>query len=1041
MADEPPIQESPIPGSPAGRSPGPVESPRSPTSRSSRLDGRTASGTSVGSFAVKPGVIERSGSFSQMGSVAEERGSGYDAAGNANTGSGFLHCCCFVPIAVLRALFYVKYYEELLRSEGVSDRVLYDKLARFFSLVGVVGAFFAAVSHVGFVEEPQPAGLLGGNDRAWWFKGYAVSFFAAVMCSLACSFVALMLLVLIAHAPPNKIRRFVGKVKWLISGPVHLLFAGFVGITIALVFLTRITYGDTEVVWKLAACGLALCLLVLLGFTLYVGLREHTMEGTNHEQPHPGCFRRVLGFFTVARYHQKMIASGIDEEHAFGRFTTMWTTVSLVASIIGGCSFEALWLRPNAADPLVNTTGDSRTIHATAFYASLALNMYAVLNATLMMVMSVFFASKQGMHKLLYRVVYVVNFPMVFLCLGWCAFATGVPFFAQGIYGSESSSWKVSLMAAGFCGLLFIIVSVYRFAYSGSNTVSPTGEPAPPPRGGFTHSIFNWLTLSDQLERMVNSELPEDRLYTRMAQLWSVTAITSALLVFVCTVTLQTFAQYPNSEDHIPVFAASVCLGLFFCLMSVFISVAFQHFMVTVPHGSLREWLGSKSNFVFLPVICLGLCVASLAVGLAVAALAIYSNYLFIIGVSLGGGTMVVMGLLRLAASKAVPSKEASDSELSTIRDESFRKRTLLSWFTRADLFSLLIDSSIDEAELFDRLQSLLDGVTLVAALLTLLSLDAFREDPTYNDVTKKSDGSGAELDGYATAALAALTANVVTLLMGTYYNYMLCLVPANAVRKFLHNMRHLMFLPVLALMAGVGFSFLTWWFQAEITYNKDSVVWPVRGVLLFAGGTIVLLFFYVSKRTGHISRFEQEQELGRLKDCFDLLMCCVRKERSSGTGFSNEELYSRRESLWKFMATVGALVSALSFLGYQNGLEVGAEFGIVPSNIALRIYVLSQLISLCFNTAATYLCVFFLAILTFIPHSGMSRFVKQVHSVTVLPHLFLMAGTVSFLVGVPLLGRSLYGETVFVVCAAMAWGLAFLGSCVAIFLAVQARR
>lgn len=92
----------------------------------------------------------------------------------------------------------------------------------------------------------------------------------------------------------------------------------------------------------------------------------------------------------------------------------------------------------------------------------------------------------------------------------------------------------------------------------------------------------------------------------------------------------------------------------------------------------------------------------------------------------------------------------------------------------------------------------MLDDISLVAALLSLISMDAFRYNLTlfpacltmHSERPVESNGNDRDSIIYGIASLSALTANLLTLFLGTFFGFMLSLVPKGSLKIFVHDMR-----------------------------------------------------------------------------------------------------------------------------------------------------------------------------------------------------------------------------------------------------------
>jgi len=79
--------------------------------------------------------------------------------------------------------------------------------------------------------------------------------------------------------------------------------------------------------------------------------------------------------------------------------------------------------------------------------------------------------------------------------------------------------------------------------------------------------------------------------------------------------------------------------------------------------------------------------------------------------------------------------------------------------------------------------------------------------------------------------------------------------------------------------------------------------------------------------------------------------------------------LYSRMEGLWTTLSLMGALLTTMSFLGYQKGLN-RSPLGVPAGELEEQIYPLAMLLALGFNFSGTYICTFFLLTMSFVPEA-----------------------------------------------------------------------
>lgn len=147
--------------------------------------------------------------------------------------------------------------------------------------------------------------------------------------------------------------------------------------------------------------------------------------------------------------------------------------------------------------------------------------------------------------------------------------------------------------------------------------------------------FLDLFTLASFYKRMIRSGVPESQIFDRISNVWSTTALISALLSLFSFLALQTFGEYQNSDHHMPVFAVAMLISLFLNLASVFISLTFLLYATIIPAGRLKSWIESKADLIFIPVITLGGGVIGLLVAFPAAAHIIWTVCVCALTVSL----------------------------------------------------------------------------------------------------------------------------------------------------------------------------------------------------------------------------------------------------------------------------------------------------------------------------------------------------------------------------------------------------------------------
>lgn len=81
-----------------------------------------------------------------------------------------------------------------------------------------------------------------------------------------------------------------------------------------------------------------------------------------------------------------------------------------------------------------------------------------------------------------------------------------------------------------------------------------------------------------------------------------------------------------------------------------------------------------------------------------------------------------------------------------------------------------------------------------------------------------------------------------------------------------------------------------------------------------------------------------------------------------------------RMESVWTNIAVIGALMSTMTFLAYQKGLNSDlVNINVDPSEETLTAYVVLMAVSLSFNTVATFTATLYLFMMAFLPKGYVS--------------------------------------------------------------------
>eukprot|EP00052_Salpingoeca_macrocollata_P022539 m.196102 g.196102 ORF g.196102 m.196102 type:complete len:938 (+) comp21828_c0_seq3:416-3229(+) len=759
---------------------------------------------------------------------------------------------------------------------------------------------------------------------------------------------------------------------------------------------------------------------------------------------------RLWDTVTFIRFYNALLASNISSTQLRARMTQLWAAISIIGSVIGSTVFEGLWNRPLLAD---GTGQHSASVFATLAYLSLLLCMYSVLLAAVFMVMLLFYNQSDGIRQMMRRVGHLVALPSICLFLGWIFFALSLPFMASDIYGTSSDTWKVSLVVSGLILVLVALGFVARFVLAkeakAETEQQSTHRSTKRKILDAKQTVLEVFTLANYYRTMLNSTLSEHLTYMRVSRVWTSTGIVGALLTLVSFLGVQTFGEYPNSSDEVSVYATAMYPALFFNATSVFLSISFIFLVAVVPKGMLKRWLRSKSDLLFLPAIALGGGVLSLLVAVPVLAHVLYSDTVFVVAVCLSGGALLVMAAVRFHTVHAVPRGDATGRQSQTgaglagaAQAQAQQGRQALAWLSNADLFDWLLDSNLDESALYDRVGGMLNSLSIVAALLSLVSWDSFREranlDQLKNNASIPNDS---DTTVYGVSALLSLWFNLITLFLSTFYMLVLSVVPGHRVEKFLDNMKHVMFMPALTFIGGVTSTLVELYFFALIRYDSISNIdWALRGIVITLSVLLFFLYIFLTRRSAGVI-FAAEDVVTRSNDlaqhqhtpksaCEKGISGYFVQVLRSGwhdiynTQMAGSEVYGRVVDLWASESVIGALLSTMSFLAFQEGLRTSA-IGIAPSEDVQQMYVVSVFLSLAFNIAGTCACTFFIVVLMFIPESRVQYFLRRISIVISVPNLFLFCGATAFLLAQPFLVKTLYGDAPFKVCAVAAWGVA----------------
>lgn len=113
----------------------------------------------------------------------------------------------------------------------------------------------------------------------------------------------------------------------------------------------------------------------------------------------------------------------------------------------------------------------------------------------------------------------------------------------------------------------------------------------------------------------------------------------------------------------------------------------------------------------------------------------------------------------------------------------------------------------------------------------------------------------------------------------------------------------------------------------------------------------------------------EEEVAVCCERGCFKYLRMILRTRPKTLTDYpmDGDQLYARMEGLWTTLSLMGAVLTTMSFLAYQQGLTLSPAGVGVPATLE-QMYPITMLLALCLNFSGTYICTFFLMTMSFVP-------------------------------------------------------------------------
>eukprot|EP00051_Salpingoeca_urceolata_P011011 m.135404 g.135404 ORF g.135404 m.135404 type:complete len:1088 (-) comp16950_c0_seq1:35-3298(-) len=930
------------------------------------------------------------------------------------------------------------YFKVLCANNGTEED-LYAAMSGSWELLGVVGAFLAALSHIGFVQ--FPSWFPGHDSSSAWVKAYALSLNLAVVSNLGAVFISAFLLLFLAFVPKGSVQFSLKKMKYLIFAPAYWCLIGMLALLLGLVFLARISYSDVQSVWYVAGVGFVLTTLLLVGSLVYMTVKSQSAvaaaESGRQAIVTKGIITRALiGVLSLVSYPKQyllMVNSGLEDAHMRDRLSSLWSTVAVTSSIIGTASFEGLWLRSAFYDKALSDDAsydlDARIRSsdaslargsATCMYLGLFFSAMSLLLAISLSLRSLF-AGPLLVKTLIRDLPHALALPAVFAGMGIMCFLAGVPFVFAVTYSHDAGMWLsvVVFAFAGIVGLVVVPLLWTRCRSIRTENVSTMSKPG---------TVVQFLTLHRWYIEMINSmNESEALLYQRVARCWSTTAMVGALLTMLSFLSVQVFGEYkPREEGSLSIHLAASAVALVCNVTAVIVALFMLVVMSSMPKGRLSEWLTQRASLILLPASLLAVGVGGLLVAIPTAAYHVYPRAVFYCALALAIAALLMMVSVRLLCVHNVPNTPNADDLQENkmlhaqTRIKQAQKRSLLDWLCRSDLFMAIASADHEESVLFSRFAVLLDNISLMAALLCLLSMDSFRELPV--------EASLGTSKVYGMASLCSLFFNLTALFLGTFYGLILSVVPSGSAATFIHKMQHFLFLPVLSLLGGFVASLVSWTYQADIQFSAvPGAVWSARGICI--GGFVAVTFIYLflantSKDMSKLAKTTAARQ--RSPGCLGLLRWKLTAWQRSltETGLTGDELHTRMEAVWSSLGVMGSLMAAVSFLAFQQGLQLSNQ-GAGPEGDTVQLFfVVTVVLSLVFNALGALVTMLMNVHMNFVSTNCVRNLLRNWTPVLLVPNAFLFVGSMCFLSSLPFVGRTLYGDQVFIGCAVMAWGL-----------------
>eukprot|EP00049_Salpingoeca_infusionum_P010894 m.187759 g.187759 ORF g.187759 m.187759 type:complete len:1163 (-) comp14778_c0_seq2:183-3671(-) len=973
-------------------------------------------------------------------------------------------CCLSSPSACCRAISFAHFFHAILLAKGHEHRVL-SKVFELWSLLGIISGFFATIAMVGFVEWPV-VGELQVLDKVDWTTGYSILFFLALVLNLLCVLAAAVLISITSFIPKGSVRHTLNKILLVLVLPTHITMLGFQALSFALIALTRMAYHDTPVVYHFALVGCAIGVCIIGLGQLYVTCAKPSDPTAVKGERHcfiDCCLGYTCGILTFSRFFKTLYTSGVGPNQIQYRVTEVWTTTSIIGSVVGGTAFEALWQRPQRADNFINDR--KFDLYSCAMYLAVIFSMYAVLTSALFLGINLFYFGKDGTVRMLKRYYFVASVPSNFLILGLISFAIGIPdlFLTINFKSPKEFLPVVGLIAFALVFMALLYVAIF---YCGRNRKDYSKDAAP------KRFFCSVITLSKQWMAVLTSNLSEFQVYTRISNMLSTLAIVSSLVMFLSFCAVQHFSENSTVDPLLFPFSAFAVVSLAFSICATGMAVTFLFLMSVVKRGNLTGWLKRKVGIIFMPGIFLTLSVISFLVSLGIFSSMMYKGSIRIGMIAVMGGLVAIIFFLRVIVANAISRSHSRDL------DYSAKSTGCLSALTGATQVTHLVSEAQCERPLFHSFRFLFNTLGMVTALLASISLDTFRELPSeamvfdrnitqylnesrlnpnvhpkfentniiVHTLTAPDDSTNVHL--YGLVSIGALGISILSLFVSTLFSTSLAMVPSDSMKAFLTRIRHMLFIPSTTMTLSVYASITSWWWYGEIEYANLNLQWALRGISLACVLPLILEYIVIARATHAVNLYRRGKidtaALGIEAWNAKVPVCCEQgcwgyiKALFNGwpkvllhSGLTPSQIYSRMSKLWNSFSVLGALVTGIAFLAYQKGLQ-STPLGQEATREQQQLFVLASYTSLCAGVSGTFLCITLLIKLSFIPKSASGLFLQRLSTTAVVPIAIIFLSVLAFLLSLSVLVYTHVNGKLYQPLAIVCWTLTGLGLLVA---------